>query len=73
MGWIILGSIIALILWIVIALEFANIAKMKGYTEKRWFWYSFLFTAAGWLMVVALPSKNAEVPTTKEIDELPEL
>ena len=44
MGWIILASIVVIVIEAIVAWEFSNIAKKKGYYEKRWFWYSFLFT-----------------------------
>ena len=41
-----------------IAKEFERIAIMKGHTEKRFFWYSFLLGAIGWAMVIALPEAS---------------
>ena len=38
------------------AKEFQNIAIDKGYREDKYFWWSFLFGAAGWAMVIALPN-----------------
>lgn len=61
-----------LVLWWYIAKEFARIAEMKGYTDKRYFWWTFWLGLIGILMVVALPtiSKNE---TNMSSFELPEL
>lgn len=42
----------------IIAKAFADVATDKGYTESKYFWYCFLFSVAGYLLVVALPSKE---------------
>lgn len=73
MGWIILASIVVIVIEAIVAWEFSNIAKKKGYYEKRWFWYSFLFTVCGYLMIIALPNRNAEASVGRQFDELPEL
>ena len=41
-----------------IAYEFRNIAEMKGHDGKKYFWWCFVFTAVGYLMVVALPDRK---------------
>ena len=53
-------SVLALVIWIVIANEFGNIAELKGYYKTKYAWYTFLFSFAGMLMVVALPNLNKE-------------
>ena len=53
-----LGAIVLLIADYFIATEFAQIAEMKGYYDRRYFWFTFLFGIAGMLMVVALPLKD---------------
>ncbi len=73
MGWIIFASIVVIVLEAIVAWEFSNIAKKKGHYERRWFWYAFLFSVAGWLMVVALPNKIVEAPAERKYDELPQL
>ena len=73
MGWIILGALVVIVICAIIAWEFSNIAKKKGYYEKRWFWYSFLFTVCGYLMIIALPNKNTDTAAGRQFDELPEL
>lgn len=58
-----------------IAKEFYNIAKKKGYSEQKYFWWSFWCTFAGWLMVIALPSRTGSQQGDSVVmkDELPEL
>lgn len=73
MGWIILGALVVIVICAIVAWEFSNIAKKKGYYEKRWFWYSFLFTVCGYLMIIALPNRNAEASAERNFDELPDL
>lgn len=56
------------------AKEFVRIAERKGYHEGKYFWWCFLFPAAGYAMVIALPTRtwgNAVAPA--EADELPDL
>ncbi len=54
-----------------IAKEFYNIAILKGYRDKKYFWYCFFFSILGILLVIALPNKSNK--TQKRIDNLPEL
>lgn len=71
---IFLGSVLTIILAFAIAKEFERIAEMKGYEEKRYFWWSFLLTVAGWAMVIALPDRSGAVqdkPVTE--DEIPDI
>ena len=64
----------ALVLSWFIAKEFQRIAEMKGHGGKRYFWWSFFTSAAGWAMVIALPDRlgTAEAAALPN-DELPEL
>ena len=68
-------SVIVLIISIIIdyllAKEFYSVAISKGYKDKKYFWYSYIFLFAGYLLVVALPDKNNK--TEKNIAELPEI
>lgn len=56
----ILGAVVLLIADYFIATQFSEIAEMKGYYDRKYFWYTFLFGIAGMLMVIALPMKNKE-------------
>lgn len=62
-----------LILWLCwyIANQFYNVAKMKGHSERRYFWIPFWFSIWGYLLVIALPDRGNEVSAVS--DELPEL
>ena len=70
---IFLVAVIALAIYAVIAYEFGKIAELKGYAWKKYFWYTFLFTFVGMLMVIALPKKEVSDSPKKIAEELPEL
>lgn len=53
-----LGAIIGVIINYFIAKKFAEIAEMKGHVGSTYFWFTFLFSLPGMLMVVALPIKT---------------
>ncbi len=58
-----------IVVWAFVALTFQDIAGEKGYYEKKYFWWTFLFGIVGCLMVVALPDKSASTrPTPPSID-----
>ncbi len=44
-------------LYFYLALEFYDVAKMKGFTSKKYFWLPFL-TIPGYLLIIALPDRN---------------
>lgn len=60
-GIFIVIFLIILAIQYVTAKKFLEIAYMKGYDDSSYFWYCFLFGIAGYLMVVALPNRNARV------------
>lgn len=66
-------AIILIIDWLV-AKQFDEIAKMKGYPERKYLWWCFWLGIAGWLMVVALPDRG-NMPSDMGVssDELPDL
>jgi len=72
-------SILVLILWIAIdyylATEFYKVLEMKGYSEKKYFWIAFLFSFAGYLLIIALPNKKQAqaVPQNNDTGALPRL
>ena len=72
---IIPGSIFLLCLWYyvnyLIASEFLKVAKQKGYSDGKYYWYCFLFGITGYLLVIALQNKN--IIQSNTIDELPEI
>ncbi len=62
------GAVFLILLSLVIAYHFHQIALAKGHYEKRWFWLCFLLGLPGWLMVAALPDlKLREVLPTSNI------
>ena len=67
-GVIVLIALVALALWAWIAVEFNNIAKMKGYEGSRYFWWSFIFPGIGYLMVVALPDRKQSVVVSTHVE-----
>ena len=84
----ILLGIAIIIVYVWIALQFAEVAIKKGYeTEGKWKALSILIGGLIWLLIIALPnriqhaellaaireSKRAENITTVDIDELPDL
>lgn len=57
---IFLGILVALVIGVIISLEFSNIAADKGYVGDKYFWYPFLFGIFGMLIVVALPDRGTK-------------
>lgn len=54
-----------------LASEFYNVAKMKGYYEKKYLYISFIFTLVGYLLILSLPNKSDS--EKKKSLELPEI
>ena len=74
MGFLVfLSCLIAIALWIMVANEFGTIAELKGYDKMRYALFTFFFSVAGMLMVVALPEKDVTKTNEKITEELPEL
>lgn len=67
--YVLLGIVVLVVQWL-IAKEFRDIAEDKGYSDKKCFWYCFLFGIPGYLMVIALPNLNehsvTEVPGSEK-------
>lgn len=57
---------VALYIDYLIANEFYNIARQKGYETKKYFWFCFWLGIVGYLMVIALPNLKANVPVKEE-------
>ena len=60
MGLAIILIIIYFVIAYIIADEFYWVAVQKGYEDRRFFWYCFLFGIAGYLLVIALPENKSE-------------
>lgn len=69
MNWALI--VLLIIADLIIAAGFSDIAGKKGHSGTSYFWWCFLFSLAGWLMVVALPDKSNSKPVVS--DELPDL
>lgn len=67
----ILGFAVVMVLWYFIGKEFARIAAMKGHTDSRYFWWTFLVGPVGIGMVIALPNNGKAA--SMSADELPEI
>lgn len=65
-------AVCVLVIWLnwIIANEFFNVAKSKGYNENKYLWYCFLFGLVGYLLVIALKDKNTNTDTKFELPEL---
>ena len=56
-----------------IAKEFYKAAVMKGWASKKYFWFPFFFTLAGYILVAALPDRGGKDMSVFCSDDLPEL
>ena len=70
-GLYILGVAIVLIIDYVIAKKFADIAEMKGHEGKTYFWFTFLFSVVGMLMVFSLPNITESKASNTSLDSSP--
>lgn len=69
---IVLLGIIFVVAYI-FATEMYEIATRKGFPQKKYFWFVFLFGIFGMLLVIALPDNSANVTAKKVEYNLPEL
>ena len=56
-----------------ISWQFYEAARMKGHDSKKYLWIAFFFTVIGYLLVIALPNKNAVLSNDEDLNELPKL
>ena len=63
---IIIAVIVVPVVAYYIGKEFEYIANEKGYTSKKYFWWTFLFGAVGISMVIALPDRRGVQRSTDE-------
>lgn len=72
-GFTILLTILCLVIEFYLASEFYKVVQMKGYSETKYFWIAFLFSFAGYLLIIALPDKTQTAPQNNDTDSLPRL
>lgn len=78
-GFLVLLIIFSIIVGIYIdywiSKQFYEVARFKGYEEKKYLWIPFFFNIVGYLLVIALPSKSISVSSKKKdaSNDLPEL
>ena len=76
---VIFSILISVLIWLVIssliANQFYEIAKMKGYSERKYWHFCFWLGVPGYLIVIALPtkSKNPDERNTGIYNDLPKL
>ena len=70
--FLLITAISIFLIWVEwkIATEFYEIAKEKGHSERKYFWYCFFLTFVGYILVIALQNKST---TSNEEFKLPEL
>lgn len=68
---VILLLIVCLVVDFFLAGQFFEAATAKGYTDKKYYWICFWLGLPGWLLVIALPKRENNVPVIS--DELPDL
>ena len=75
---IFIAAIVVLVVAYFIGKEFEYIAKEKGYTSRKYFWWTFLAGFVGIPMVIALPDRRggtgaASAGLPVRDDEIPEI
>ena len=55
-----LALAITILIEYIVANAFYDIACEKGFENRKYFWYSFLLSFVGYLMVIALPDRKKE-------------
>lgn len=70
----VVGAILVIYIEYKLAWEFYHAAYLKGYSERKYLWICFFFNIVGYLLVIALPDRNASSEKASFYDdELPEL
>ena len=73
-AYLLLLALVIIMVCFFIGKEFQHIAEMKGHNGSKYFWWCFLFSVIGMLMVVALPDRSGKAEVTNASnDELPDL
>lgn len=73
MGPVVLLLVAVVALWLAwyLANQFYEVAKEKGFTDRKYLWICFWLGAIGYLLVIALPDRGNRTPAIS--DELPDL
>lgn len=68
-------SVVGLIIWLIVALilavQFHQVAADKGYPQMKYFWLTFLFGVLGYMLVIALPDRGSVDKGNTERDVTP--
>ena len=59
-----LTLIVVIVFCYFIAKEFGQIAAEKGFTQSKYFWWTFWVLPVGVLMVIALPDRGSRAAVT---------
>ena len=54
---------LAILIMYAAAEAFYDVACMKGHEDRKYFWWSFLLPAIGYLLVIALPNVKKDQPS----------
>lgn len=69
-GVLIGAFLVFCILWYIANLFF-EVAKAKGFHDRKYLWICFWLGLPGWILICALPDRGNSVPAIS--DELPDL
>lgn len=53
----VLGAVVGIIVWVFVAVEFSNIAELKGHDGSKYLWWTLFLGPVGMMMVIALPQQ----------------
>ena len=56
-----------------VAKEFYRVAVMKGWSDRKYFWFPLLLCVIGYLLVIALPDRGGAHMSVLESEDLPEI
>ena len=65
----ILVAVAAILILYLLADAFYEVAKKKGHSEKKYFWFPFIFGFAGYMLVIALPNNLTSQNSDHSITE----
>ena len=65
--------VLALVLDCFVAREFYKVAVMKGWAQRKYFFFAFFLTLIGYLLITALPDRGGAAAGSFDSRDLPEL